>query len=366
MKTNLHFLNSKLLLLCFTLLSTFSFAQTNLVTYPFTGNTLIGGRTYEATLQTTPPTIIYSNPPESLSNDRLKAKDIGQYVEITIDTRGFSNISLDFDSFYKFSGVLGFGTWYVTYDTGSGFQNLSGITLTDTAIFDSGENSGHFSDTLPSTANNKQYLKIRITSADFPIFGTSTLNIDNIKISAGNAIIGVFNSSNATVPHQSLASYLYDTDFGTILTSAGSTAKVYTIKNTGSIPLTISSITSTGQDPADFVVTNVPTSVPVGGNSTFTVTFDPTNDGLRTADIQINSNSAPNPYVFNVQGRGVSCALVPSAFQLNGFASGTPTLPTSATPATASGLSPNTYSPANSPFYAPSNNVADKKVLGNK
>jgi hypothetical protein len=344
--------------LCIFLFSTFIFGQTQLVNFPFTGNTLTGGMTYESTLQTAPPTIGYYNSSNQnttplYNSSRVQAREMGDYLEIAIDTRGFSNISLDFDAFYRYTALIGTGTWSVSYSTtnGGNFQNLSSITISDTSLFHPGESEDHFSDNLPTSANNNQYLRIRIKASDFSILGTSYLYIDNINIKAGNAIIGVFSSANVNIPHESVASYTYDTDFGTVQTSTGSTVKTYTIKNTGSVQLNITSIVSMGQNAEDFTVSGVPTSVPSNQSRTFTVTFDPSNDGIRTSDIVIYSNSAPNPYTFNVQGRGVSCALTPSAFKQNSFGAGTPSLPTTGNYATATGNSTSSYRPANTPMY---------------
>ncbi|WP_332030806.1 choice-of-anchor D domain-containing protein, partial [Kaistella sp.] len=331
------------------------FSQISLVNYPFTGNTLEGGRTFESTLQTQPPNINYFSGSTvvtpGFNNNRVQYSNIGDYIEITLDTRGFSNISLDFDAFYRYTAIVGTGTWKVSYSVGGAYQTLSEITLTDTSLFHPGETSGHYSDTLPVAANNQQNLKIRITSSDWSIFGTSYLYIDNINISAGNAVIGVYNQDNDTIPHLSVASYSYDTDFGTVQTTVGSVQKTYTIRNTGSIALEISSIELSGQNPADFQLSNIPASVPAGASRNFTVTFDPFDDGVRTADILIYSNSSPNPYQFNVQGRGASCVLVPSAFRQNTFSTGTPSLTTTGNFSPVTGNSGTNYYPRNSNMH---------------
>ena len=63
----------------------------------------------------------------------------------------------------------------------------------------------------------------------------------------------------------------------------------------------------TGTNAADFSVTVQPTS-PVssgGGTTTFSVRFDPSATGVRTATISIaNNDSDEDPYNFNVQGTG--------------------------------------------------------------
>lgn len=94
-----------------------------------------------------------------------------------------------------------------------------------------------------------------------------------------------------------------NTDFG----STNSTIrKSFDIVNTGIFPLSISSITCSGINAADFVIGGAVTSVPVGGTATFYVDFTPLALGLRTATININSNDADESvYSFSVQGIGL-------------------------------------------------------------
>ncbi|MBK9452431.1 MAG: HYR domain-containing protein [Bacteroidetes bacterium] len=73
-----------------------------------------------------------------------------------------------------------------------------------------------------------------------------------------------------------------------------------------STAISISSITSTGTNAAEFVVTGAPTTVAAGGSATFTVTFTPTAAGLRTATITVNNDDCTEAaYDFAVQGTGI-------------------------------------------------------------
>ena len=76
-----------------------------------------------------------------------------------------------------------------------------------------------------------------------------------------------------------------NTDFGNISTL--SLAKIYTIQNTGTGALSISSVTSSN---ASFAISGAPTTVAAGGSATFTVTFAPTAVGSQTATITVNNN----------------------------------------------------------------------------
>ena len=106
-----------------------------------------------------------------------------------------------------------------------------------------------------------------------------------------------------------------DTDFGSANVVGGSVAHTFTIENTGNYTLSLSgspTVVISGTHVTDFSVTaQPPTTIAGGGSATFTVTFDPTAAGTRTATISItNSDSDENPYDFSIRGVG---AITPSA-----------------------------------------------------
>ena len=101
------------------------------------------------------------------------------------------------------------------------------------------------------------------------------------------------------------------TDFGTAAVSGGTVEQTYTIKNTGSISLTLTGMPKveiTGTHAADFSVTAQPVSPIIGGGSvTFTIEFYPGATGLREATLSIaNDDSDENPYDFSIQGTGTA------------------------------------------------------------
>lgn len=97
-----------------------------------------------------------------------------------------------------------------------------------------------------------------------------------------------------------------DTDFGTIDIAGGTNLNIFTIQNIGTASLTIGAITIGGAHAGDFTLTSSPAaSVAGSGNTTFSITFNPSAVGLRTANITIvNSDADENPYNFNIQGTG--------------------------------------------------------------
>lgn len=83
------------------------------------------------------------------------------------------------------------------------------------------------------------------------------------------------------------------TDFGAIATDGGTVQRTFTIRNLGSLALTISGATLSGTQAGDFTITTPPTaSVAAWGQTTVVVTCDPSADGVRQAVLTIASNDA--------------------------------------------------------------------------
>ncbi len=97
------------------------------------------------------------------------------------------------------------------------------------------------------------------------------------------------------------------TDFGSTDITVGSVIRTFTIQNLGGPGLTVGTISITGANAADFIVTTLPGgTVTAGGSTTFQITFNPSAVGLSSATVSIaNNDSDENPYVFNIQGTGI-------------------------------------------------------------
>ncbi|MFN8445322.1 MAG: choice-of-anchor Q domain-containing protein [Caldilineaceae bacterium] len=101
------------------------------------------------------------------------------------------------------------------------------------------------------------------------------------------------------------------TDFGNIATDGGSITRTFTISNTGTSTLTLSGspiVVISGANAADFTVTSQPgSSLVANGSTTFSIRFDPSADGLRSATVNIANNDAnENPFNFTIQGTGTN------------------------------------------------------------
>ncbi len=114
-------------------------------------------------------------------------------------------------------------------------------------------------------------------------------------------------ASGSVVP--SFSNYTFF-DYVNVLT--GTIDRVFTIQNNGSAPLTVGAVSISGS--SDFtVLTNPAANVAIAGATTFSIRFDPSSSGLKTATVSIvNNDFNENPYTFAISGYGVDyvpCAL---------------------------------------------------------
>ena len=141
--------------------------------------------------------------------------------------------------------------------------------------------------------------------------GTQQRTIDDIKVYCGtppDVEIDVQGNSVSIVDGDTTPAIADDTDFGSTLVGVD-VSHTFTITNTGADDLTISGLTISGVDAADFYVSIAPgTTVPSGGSTTFEITFNPTVVGTSNATINItNNDSNENPYTFDIVGVAITC-----------------------------------------------------------
>ena len=117
-----------------------------------------------------------------------------------------------------------------------------------------------------------------------------------INVKGNNTDIADGNTTASTTDH---------TDFGSI--GSGTVVRTFTIENTGNSELNITNTSIIGTNASDFSVTDAPaTPVTASESTTFTITFDPSAEGLRTATVSIaNDDPDENPYDFAIEGTGL-------------------------------------------------------------
>lgn len=109
------------------------------------------------------------------------------------------------------------------------------------------------------------------------------------------------------------------TDFGPVAVASGTLSRTFTINNTGNGSLYLYGtpiVVKSGTNAVDFTITQ-PSSATLAeltGTISFTVEFNPSGAGLRTAELSISNNdSDENPYNFSIQGTDIDMPTVITA-----------------------------------------------------
>jgi hypothetical protein len=125
--------------------------------------------------------------------------------------------------------------------------------------------------------------------------------------------INITGLGNSIVSGDTTPSATDDTNFGNVDVTVGTNPNTFTLQNTGTSTLNLTGgplVVIGGAHAGDFIVTAAPAaSVSASGSTTFTITFNPSATGLRTATVSIaNNDSNENPYTFSIQGTGTTTA----------------------------------------------------------
>jgi len=163
---------------------------------------------------------------------------------------------------------------------------------------------GEFTKSIPGTGTTMK-IRIRVYSNG----GNEEWAIDNFRLAENNPTapeINVQGNSVSISDGDATPSSADHTDFGSQSVCSGTIVRTFTIQNTGTANLTISSVNISGTNSADFSVTASPSSpVAASGSATFQVTFNPSAIGTRSATVTINNNdSDESAYDFAIQGTG--------------------------------------------------------------
>lgn len=331
MMKKLHFLKEKILLMCFLLSTLMGFAQT-MATFNFNGKNLfpVGGQNPSYTLN-------YYNANNSIGTARYDrigfwsgnhwtyTKTENTYYELSISTIGYSNINFSFDGELSFSGWSR-GTWNVYLDHGTGYNFIGKVELENIISSD----SETFDIVLPPEVNNKSLVKIKLVANDLwdVLNNIQQLRLDNIRLTSNTAKIAVDGKNTidvwTNIVEGATAEAYRGTYFGMLITNPISPNPAFVdrnfkVTNSGNTDLNISGMSFIGNAPADFsIVSALPITVPAnGGSAEFIIRFNPSEDGVRNALLNIISNGAPSPFTFFVEGRGSACATTIKAFKWN-------------------------------------------------
>ncbi|HMO51511.1 MAG TPA: choice-of-anchor D domain-containing protein, partial [Kiritimatiellia bacterium] len=137
--------------------------------------------------------------------------------------------------------------------------------------------------------------------------------------------VAVSGNGNNIADGSSSPSLANHTDFGAVGTEGATLSRTYTITNSGNRVMTLGTVGVSGTHAANFTVTAQPPGTLNPSNSTtFTVQFDPSAVGLRTAELSFSNNDdnfadglSENPFNFAIQGTGVAPAITNWPMTLN-------------------------------------------------
>jgi sugar lactone lactonase YvrE/P pilus assembly chaperone PapD len=215
--------------------------------------------------------------------------------------------SLNFDP-----QVLGQGTTQTKSVTVS---NPGSRPLTISSVAISGTNAADFTETDNCTSAAiaaRSSCTINVTFAA-KISGSETATLTVTSNASKTPATVALSGSGISQPAFTLSSSLliYATQ---LLGSGASATKSLTITNSGTAPLTVSSLTFSGTNAADFTQTNTCTSASIAPNSTCTinVVFAATATGSESATLTIVSNAPTSPQTVSLSGAGITFA-APSA-----------------------------------------------------
>src|SRR5262249_37855579 len=101
-------------------------------------------------------------------------------------------------------------------------------------------------------------------------------------------------------------------NFGNQNVNTTSAVQTATVTNTGTATLTITGIALTGTNAGDFAETNncplSPSTLAVNARCTVSVTFTPSANGARTANVSISDDATGSPQSLTLNGIGVTPA----------------------------------------------------------
>ena len=237
-----------------------------------------------------------------------------------IDIQGNAISIVDGDTTPNVSDWTDFST--VTSTRTFTIFNNGNLALTIGAITISGANASEFTITTPPASNVAAFSStsfvvtfiptaIGVRSAQINIVNNdSNENPYNFAIQ-GTGVpreIELFGNDLSIISGDLVTSINDHTDFGPADINLATVTRTFTIRNVGSLSLTIANPTITGTHASEFSITANPGTLVIGANSstTFQVTFNPSAVFTRSAQINIvNNDSDENPYTFVIQGTGL-------------------------------------------------------------
>ncbi len=187
----------------------------------------------------------------------------------------------------------------------NGDGNLDLVTVTGGnvyAYFGNGDGTFHSSQTIGSVGGTT--------------FGVVLGNF----VTSGGLAVASSAGTTLTVFLQTVVISPSSVNFGNVGIGSSSSSQNFTVTNDTSNSVTISGISFTGTNAADFSQTNTCSSaLATGGTCTVSVTFTPGATGSRTATLSITDNAPGSPHTAAVSGTGTAAPIVQLSSSLLAF-----------------------------------------------
>jgi len=247
--------------------------------------------------------------------DEIRIKDnSGASSSMTTDNMDFTSfysveISFDYESsFFDDSN----DDFFVRYSNNGGVSWTTIATYVYGTDFNNGieENPVITIDTGSFTFTNQSQFRIQCDAGNYDY-----LFIDNVLIlgySISGPEINIKDNDGTNISNgDNSPSIAESTDFGNVDVTSGFVSHTFIIENIGTTNLTLNNpspyVVLTG-DTADFTLTaNPSTPISPSGSTSFTITFDPTSIGVKSATVSIaNNDSNEDPYTFDIEGVGTT------------------------------------------------------------
>jgi hypothetical protein len=193
--------------------------------------------------------------------------------------------------------------------------NVGSADLTISSLTITGTNSGDFAQTNNCGTGVAAGASCTVSVTFTPrINGAESASLSMADNAAGSPQT-VSLTGTGVAPVVSLAPS--SVPFGNQLVGTTSTPQSVTLQNSGTAPLTITSMVTTGTNSGDFAQTNTcGNGVAAGASCTISVTFAPTINGAESASFSMVDNAAGSPQAINLTGTGVAPAVTLSTTSL--------------------------------------------------
>jgi len=232
--------------------------------------------------------------------------------------------------------------------TNNGGSALAISTITPNGDFGQTNNCGH---SLPSLSSCNITTTFTPTAAGLR---TGTLTISDSDSSSPQSVSLSGTATMISVSPRTLS-------FGIHTVGSPTASKVVTVKNTGTVPVSMAPLSIGGTDSGDFQATsNCGNSLAAGATCTAALRFTPTNAGARTATLLVTDSDPGSPQPANLIGMGTllswSPRLITSPTTPVGKTSAAVAVTISNIGSAAVTMNPITFSGANAADFGQTNN----------